>query len=476
MSGCRPAVVFARGSGRVHEAGSRQPSLTQGKSVAHGPARIGVHGIDCAVAGYRERPPSLAYLQRCAVTEETTDGDNKHDRLAGSERSRATTCVHLQQCDGGVHSRAMRIALFRIVCLSVGWSAFACSSAAAPPTVTKPQAPPSAPSAPAPSGTPDRNPPSTARPRVRLVATGGTISNRTGGRLTAEELVKAIPNLSNYVTPEFEQFANVASSQLTLAQWLDLARRLNAVFREDSTLAGIVVTSGTDTLEELAYFLNLTVRDARPVVVVGSMRNPSTVGYEGAANLEEGFRVAGDPQARDRGVMVVLNDEINAARDVTKTDALRLQTFQSRPYGLLGVVDRDRVAFYRRVERRHTAQSEFDVTDVKDLPRVDVLLTYQGAPGDLVRAAVDAGAKGVVIATAGAGATSGTQGEGMRYATSKGVFVVTTTRTGSGRITGGRGTTIAGEDLAPLKARILLMVALTRTSDPAELRRIFTEY
>ena len=313
-------------------------------------------------------------------------------------------------------------------------------------------------------------------PRVRLVATGGTISNRNGGRLTAEELVQLIPNLRRYVTPEFEQFANVASSSMTLTQWLDLARRINALYKEDPALAGVVVTSGTDTLEELAYFLNLTVRDERPVVVVGSMRNPSTLGYEGAANLEQGFRVAGDPAARNRGVMVVLNDEINAAREVTKTDALRLETFQTRGYGMLGVVDSDRVVFYRRVERRHTAAGEFDVTTIQELPRVDIVLTYQGAPGDLIRAAVDAGAKGIVIATAGAGATSGTQGEGLRYATSKGVAVVSTTRTGSGRIAGGGRGTVPGQDLAPLKARILLMLALTKTSDPAELRRIFAEY
>jgi L-asparaginase len=309
-----------------------------------------------------------------------------------------------------------------------------------------------------------------------LVATGGTISNRAGGRLTAEELVNLIPALPKYVTPEFEQFANVASSSMSLAQWLDLARRINALFRDDPALAGVVVTSGTDTLEEVAYFLNLTVRDERPVVVVGSMRNPSTLGYEGAANLEEAFRVAGDPNARGRGVMVVLNDEINAAREVTKTDALRLHTFQTRGYGILGVVDRDRVVFYRRVERRHTAASEFDIASVTELPRVDVFLTYQGAPGDLMRAAIDAGARGIVIATAGAGATSGTQGEGIRYALSKGVPVVTTTRTGSGRIAGGRGNMIAGQDLAPIKARILLMVALTKTSEPEELRRIFSEY
>src|SRR5829696_8953813 len=226
--------------------------------------------------------------------------------------------------------------------------------------------------------------PAADAPRVRLVATGGTISNRIGGRLTAEELITLMPNVGRYARPEFEQFANVASSQLTLEQWLGLARRINQLYKEDSGITGVVVTSGTDTLEELAYFLDLTVRSDKPVVVVGSMRNPSTLGYEGAANLLEGFRVAAEPAAKGRGVMVVLNDEINAALEVTKTDALRLHTFQSRAYGILGVVDSDRVVFYRRDERRHTQNSEFDITLVNDLPRVDVIVTYQGASGDLI--------------------------------------------------------------------------------------------
>jgi L-asparaginase len=350
-------------------------------------------------------------------------------------------------------------------------------------------------------------------PRVRLVATGGTISNRVGARLTADDLVKSIPDVTRYAVPEWEQFTNTSSSALTLQQWLQLARRLNDLFRQDALLAGIVVTSGTDTLEELAYFLDLTVRDERPVVVVGSMRNPSTLGYEGAANLLEGFRVAAEPASRGKGVLVVLNDEINAAREVIKTDALRLNTFQSRPYGVLGVVDADRVVFYRDVVKRHTARSEFDVTAVSALPRVDVILVYQGAPGDLIKAAVDNGAKGIVIATAGAGATSGTQAEGMRYASDKGTVVVMTTRTGSGRIAarrpaapaqGAAGTAaaaqpkpppvqatpapgappggpqrsafIAGEDLTPVKARILLMLALTRTQEAGEIQRMFMEY
>jgi L-asparaginase len=335
--------------------------------------------------------------------------------------------------------------------------------------------------------------PQTAAPRVRLLATGGTISNRVGGRLTAEELVKSMPGVERYATPEFEQFSNLASSELTLDQWLALSKRINELFATDRSLEGIVVTSGTDTLEELAYFLDLTVRSDKPVVVVGSMRNPSTLGYEGAANLLEAFRVAASPDARSKGVLVVLNDEINAAREVTKTDALRLHTFQSRSVGILGVVDADRVVFYRTDVKRHTAASEFDVSTVATLPRVDVILVYQGADGDLIRSAVDNGAKGLVLATAGAGATSGTQQEGIVYALKKGVPVVITTRTGSGRIAPPRGNgrggppdsplndeerrrRIAGEDLAPVKARILLMLALTRTSDAAQIQRMFSEY
>lgn len=339
-----------------------------------------------------------------------------------------------------------------------------------------------------------------ATPRVRLVATGGTISNRTGGRLTAEELVKSMPGIERYARPEFEQFSNVASSELTIDQFVALAKRLNELFATDSEIAGLVVTSGTDTLEELAYFLNLTVRSDKPVVVVGSMRNPSTLGYEGAANLLEGFRVAASPDARGKGVLVVLNDEINAAREVTKTDALRMNTFQTRGYGVLGVVDADRVVFYRNLLKRHTAKSEFDVASLAALPRVDVLLVYQGADGDLIKAAVDAGAQGIVIAGAGAGATSGTQQAAITYALKKGVIIVTTTRAGSGRIApprrgpdapqGAQGTgrgnnnltaeerlrRVAGEDLAPVKARILLMLALSRTHAPGEIQRIFSEY
>ncbi len=318
-----------------------------------------------------------------------------------------------------------------------------------------------------------------ALPRVRLVATGGTISNPDEGRLSAGDLVSSIPGLDRYVQPEAEQFSNTTSAALTLDQWLGLARRLQALSRRPD-LSGIVVSSGTDTLEELAYFLDLTVKTDTPIVIVGSMRNPDTLGYEGSANLLDAFRVAASPDARGSGVLVVLNDEINAARDVTKTDALRAEAFQSRGYGRLGVVDADRVVFYRRPVKRHGSESEFDVNGIRELPRVDVAMVYQGADGDVIRAMTDRGARGIVIASAGAGATSGTQDEGIQYALDKGVVVVIGTRTGSGRIAPplGRetGRLIAAEDLAPLKARILLMLALTRTSDAAEIQRMFTQY
>jgi L-asparaginase len=294
--------------------------------------------------------------------------------------------------------------------------------------------------------------------------------------------VATLPGVERYVRPEFEQFSNVSSGSLTLRQWIDLANRINDLFIEHHDLAGIVVTSGTDTLEETAYFLGLTVHSDKPVVIVGAMRNPGTPGSDGAANLIDAYRVAGDPASRRRGVVVVLSGAINSAREVTKTDAHRLDAFQSRDYGILGIVGPDRIVYYRDVAKRHTLNSEFDVSQIDALPRVDVILTYQGAPGDVIKAVVDQGARGIVIAAAGAGATSGTQEEGIRYAVNKGVVVVTTTRTGGGRVAArGRATSgpqlqIQGEDLAPVKARILLMLALTRTHDGAVIQRMFTEY
>ena len=326
-----------------------------------------------------------------------------------------------------------------------------------------------------------------ALPRVRLITTGGTISNRSGGRLSPDELVALIPDLDRLVEAETESFANIPSNALTLDQWVRLARRIDRVFSQDPDVAGMVVTSGTDTLEELAFFLHLTVRHARPVVVVGAMRRPDALGYDGAANLRQAFRVAADPGSRGRGVLVVLNGTINSAREVTKADAASLHAFETRGYGVLGIVARDGVVYYRGVERRHTAGSEFDVSRLGSPPRIDIVMAYQGASGDLIRAAVDHGAEGIVIAGAGAGATSRGQREAVAYAYTRGVFVVMTTRTGRGRIAPSRSDPsrnggapprrrISGADLAPVKARILLMLALGTTRDQDDIQRMFREY
>jgi len=324
-------------------------------------------------------------------------------------------------------------------------------------------------------------------PRVHLIATGGTISSRTGGRLSAAELLASIPGLDAHVKADAEQFANIASNDFTFTLCLQLSRRVNEVFKADPGLAGIVVTSGTDTLEEIAYFFDLTVPSGRPVVVVGSMRNPSTLGYEGAANLLAGLRVAGDPASRGLGALVVLNDEINAARDVTKSDALRLQTFQSGAAGVLGVVDDDRVAYYRRPARPRAPAALFEVSALNALPRVDILFSYLDAPGDLVPLYVTAGVRGLVVAGTGAGYTTASQTPALVDAGQKGVVLVMSSRTGSGRVAPQDGPSLPrgepqiphlvfAEDLSPIKSRILLMLALTRTNDPAAIQRLFSEY
>jgi L-asparaginase len=322
----------------------------------------------------------------------------------------------------------------------------------------------------------------TELPRVRLIATGGTIATRPGGiRLSAEELVHSVPDLRRHVRPEWEQFSNVASTAMALDQWVRLARRINDILAGDSAPQGIVVTTGTDTLEELAFFLHLTVRSPRPVVITGSMRTPGSAGYDGPANLLSAFRTAGDPNAHEKGVLVVMNDDIGSAREVSKTDAQRLDAFQSRQGGALGTVEADRVLFVRGPLKRHTVRSEFDLHSIADLPRVDLLLFYQGATPDLLRAAVDLGAKGLIVAVAGADTSAGTMAEGLTYAARRRVPVVLTTRTGAGRIAapigdGALGDYIAGEDLPPLKARILLALALTRTHAATEIQRMFRDY
>lgn len=331
------------------------------------------------------------------------------------------------------------------------------------------------------------------KPKVAIIGTGGTISGvgahrldlydygATGRFMHVEELIASVPELSDAAEILPVRYMNIASTAIGPAEWLALAAMIGEAVQRTPDLAGIVVTHGTASLEETAYFLNLTVKVAIPVVVVGAMRPSSALGADGGMNLLNAVRVAACSAARGMGVLVVLNDEINAARDVTKTSNYRVQTFISRDVGMLGYADGDRVAFYRKPIRRSAPDTEFDVIGRQDLPRVDIIPAYGGADAVFVEAALAAGTKGLVSAGFPAGSPAPAQKEALQRAAASGVIVVQSSRSGSGRVVDSaaalRTSGFVGADtLTPQKARILLMLALTRTQDPGEIRRMFATY
>lgn len=329
-------------------------------------------------------------------------------------------------------------------------------------------------------------------PQVVILATGGTIAGRgssplqtagySAGELSVEELTQAALGLDQVAYVTGEQVCNVASSALTIDTWLQLARRINDIFQNQPQVSGIVVTHGTDTLEETAYFLNLVVKSQKPVVVVGSMRPATAVSPDGPMNLVNAVRTAAAPQAAGLGVLVVMNDEIYSARDVAKTHANQLHTFRSSDLGALGSLDNGNVSIYHTPTRRHTWQTEFTVDQLPTLPRVDIVYTYIGSDNVVVDALVAASAKGIVLAGAGAGHTTPRTRQALREAQKQGVFVVRASRVGTGRILPINptdlpiGDFIGSDTLNPQKARVLLMLALTRTTDPGEIQRMFNLY
>lgn len=316
------------------------------------------------------------------------------------------------------------------------------------------------------------------RPRVHVVATGGTIG-ATGDyysgrptRLTADQLVQSVPALARIATVTAEQLYNLASSSIGPAQWLALSRRVDDVFRADPALAGIVVTHGTDTMEETAYFLDLTVADARPVVVTGAMRPADATGADGPANLYNAVRTASAPTARNRGTMVLMSDRIFAARAVTKLNTTRVDAFQAPDHGTVGIADPDAIVFEQPAPvSRHP---RFELRGITQLPRVDVVYAYGGADSVAIDAFFAAGARGIVVASVGRGGVPAALQAALRKAASRGVVVVVSSRTGSGRVPIASDTiTVGAGDLNPQKARVLLTLALTRTRDAREVARIF---
>jgi L-asparaginase len=328
---------------------------------------------------------------------------------------------------------------------------------------------------------------------VYLFGTGGTISfvgeSRTdfanysyqGQQLTIQEMLARVPETNDLAEVVTEQIINVGSTEVYPSHWLTLANRINERFATDPEAAGAAVTHGTATLEETAYFLNLTVRDARPVVVTGAMRPPSAMGTDADNNLMDAVRVAAAKQSAGRGALVVLNNEIQSARDVTKTDSYRVETFQSGHMGFLGYADADgTVAYYRRPEHRHTADSEFDLAGVDELPQVDIAFGYAGAGATVIDALVEAQVGGIVAAGLGSGGSPSTFMAGLQRAIAAGIPVVLATHVGTGRVVQTRRFMeqgyIVADNLHPKKARILLMLGLTQSKDPTELQRMMLEY
>ena len=317
------------------------------------------------------------------------------------------------------------------------------------------------------------------RPRVIVFTTGGTIASLPEGSLPGNELVGAVPEVLEYAEVVVEELYRIGSSQMTPDHWIILAKRINEAYEADPNLAGVVVTHGTDTIEETAYFLHLTVNDARPVVMVGSMRTPDAVSADGPANLINAVRVAVSEDSYGRGVLVVLNEDIASARDVVKTHNQRVQAFSSPGYGFLGVVDPDRIVYYRDVVRPHTTQADFDLTAFKSLPRVPLVFDYTGADGSMVTSAAALNPGGVVVGSFAGGRMSGPTRSAIEDVVGEGLPVVVASKVLGGRIVGSPAATVGAlqvSDLPPHKARILLMLALTKTQDPTELQAILDRY
>jgi L-asparaginase len=329
----------------------------------------------------------------------------------------------------------------------------------------------------------------TSLPRIAVIGTGGTISSLGassldvldypdfGQKLSAAALLDRFPETRLVADPVSVTVRQVGSTEIGPTEWLELRALIHKIARDEPATAGFVVTHGTATLEETAFFLNLTLAVSQPVVVVGAQRPASALGTDAGMNLVNALRVAGSPQARGKGVLVLLNDEISAARDVVKTSTYRLQTFRSLDFGALGHADGDGVHFYRAPMGAHMPDGPFATHDLKEpLPRVDVVYSYAGADGALVAAAVAAGARGLVSAGFAPGSPTPDQRAAFERAAKAGIAVVQCTRAFSGRVAPRRRLRetgiLAGEDLSPQKARILLMLALTTTSDIAEIQRL----
>ena len=331
------------------------------------------------------------------------------------------------------------------------------------------------------------------RPKVHIVATGGSISGlgphrldyllypELGRRLPIEAMLERIPEADDIAEVQAENLITVGSPAVGPPEWLQLAQRINQLFQADPDLAGIVVTHGTATLEETAYFLHLTVKSDRPVVITGAMRPPTAVGTDADLNLLDAIRLAACPDAGGRGVLTVLNNEIQSAREVMKSNTLRVETFISPHFGFLGYVDSDgQPVFYRAVTRAHTTATPFDLSHHAALPRVEIVYAYGGADGTVVQAVHQLGIDGLVVVGFGSGSLPAMFLDACTAVVRDGIPVVLASRAISGRVimTPGkeeRGFIVA-DDLQPQKARILLMLALMNRQNRQAIQELFYQH
>ena len=328
------------------------------------------------------------------------------------------------------------------------------------------------------------------KPNVVILATGGTIAGAAGsgtqsaytsGAVTIDAMVEAVPGIRDLANIKGEQIANVGSQDMSFDIMLKLAKRINELLRSRD-VDGIVVTHGTDTMEETAYFLNLVVKSDKPVVMVGSMRPSTAVSADGPLNLYNAVGVAVDPKAKGRGVLVVMNDQIHAAHSLTKTSTTDVQTFMSPQRGVVGVAAYGKNDFYNVPPWKHTTSSEFDVSNVTKLPRVDIIFACADMPPDLIVASVNNTAKGIIIAGVGNGNMNQAALEAAAQAAKQGVIVVRSSRVPTGTV--GRNVEvkddelgfIASDELNPQKSRILLSLALLKPHSGKQIQEMFAAY
>jgi L-asparaginase len=331
---------------------------------------------------------------------------------------------------------------------------------------------------------------SSKKPKVVIVATGGTIAGSaesataagySSGAVGVDILIQAVPQLKDVAEVKGEQVASIGSQDMNDEVWLKLANSVNKLLA-DPTVDGVAVTHGTDTLEETSYFLDLVVKSDKPVVMTGSMRPSTAMSADGPLNIFNAVAIAADKTARGRGVLVAIDDDVHAAHDLIKGHTTDVATFSSGEAGLVGAVLFGKTIWYRTPIQVHTTKSEMSVANAKALPRVDIIYAHANMSPDIITSAVQNGAKGLVIAGVGDGNMTAPALEAAKAAAAKGVVVVRSSRVNGGiirrniEVNDDQLGTVASMELNPSKARVLLQLALMKTSDPKKIQDYFNRY